>query len=329
MTRPALGRATLEDVARAAGVSRSTASRVLAGYGPTSAAARDRVTAAAARLGYAPDLAARALASGAGVRLAVAVAGTSADVLRDPYVDRVLRSTAELCTQHGLGVSLHWLPHNAPAQLRRLAEDRGVRGVLIVNTTELILEAVPEALRKRTVSIGIGSPTVPSIDVDNAGGALSILAHLHDSGRRRIAMITGPEWLPCVQRPVRAYTELMRAAQLPVRAVPGDFTTAGGRTAMLEVLRRWPDTDAVFASNDAMALGALAVLRQRGIDVPGDIAVAGFDDIPFASLSVPALTTASHPVEQIAAAAASAVLDRAGVPPVTTYPSELILRESA
>jgi DNA-binding LacI/PurR family transcriptional regulator len=98
---------------------------------------------------------------------------------------------------------------------------------------------------------------------------------------------------------------------------------------MLAVLDRWPDTDAVFAISDAMALGAIAVLRGRGIDVPGDIAVAGFDDIPFASYGVPTLTTASHPVERIAAAAATAVLDQAPIPPVTAYPSELIRRESA
>jgi DNA-binding LacI/PurR family transcriptional regulator len=95
------------------------------------------------------------------------------------------------------------------------------------------------------------------------------------------------------------------------------------------VLRRWPDTDAMFAGSDAMALGALAVLRERGVDVPGDIAVAGFDDVPFAALSAPALTTATHPVEQIVAGAVTALLGESRVPPATAYASELVLRESA
>ncbi|AVT38507.1 LacI family DNA-binding transcriptional regulator [Plantactinospora sp. BB1] len=322
-------RATLEDVARVAGVSRSTASRVIAGYGAASATARDRVVAAAAQLGYAPDPAARALATGAGVRLVVAVAGTAPTVLHDPYVDRVVRAAAEVCAPREVGVSLEWLPLHAPARLRQLAEDRGVRGVLMINTTEPILAAVPAGLQGRTVSIGIGSRSVPSFDVDNGGAARTIVGHLLASGRRRIAMITGPEWMPCSRRPVIAYREAMRAAGRPIRLVPGDFTAPAGQAAMLTILARWPDTDAVFANSDAMALGALAVLRRRGIDVPGDIAVAGFDDVPFAALSAPALTTASHPVEQIATAAATAVLDRAWVPPATAYPSELILRESA
>ncbi|MBE1491702.1 LacI family DNA-binding transcriptional regulator [Plantactinospora soyae] len=329
MARPLPQQTTLEDVARAAGVSRSTASRVLAGYGAASPSARDRVATAAAQLGYAPNPAARALATGAGVRLVVAVAGPAPDVLHDPYVDRVVRAAAEVCALREVGVSLEWLPLHAPERLRRLAEDRSVRGVLILNTTERILAAMPAALDGRTVSIGIGSPAVPSFDVDNGGAARTIVGHLYESGRRRIAMISGPEWMPCTRRLVTAYEQVMRTAGLPIRLVPGDFTAAGGQAGTLAILDRWPDTDAVFANSDAMALGALAALRRRGVEVPDDIAVAGFDDVPFAALSVPALTTASHPVERIATAAVTAVLDRARVPPATAYPSELILRESA
>jgi len=321
---------TLEDVARAAGVSRSTASRVLGGYGPASPATRERVHAAATRLGYAPDPAARALVTGAGYRLVVAVAGMDAAVLDDPYVDRVVRATADAGAAYGIGASLHWLPlASAELELHRMAADRSVRGVVLVNTTEQILQALPRRLAGRVASIGIGAPGVPSFDVDNGGATTAMVRHLYASGRRRIAMVPGPSWLPCTQRPIDAYRSVMHQAGLPTRIVPGDFTAAGGRAAMLEVLSRWPDTDALVASSDAMALGAIAVLRARGIDVPGDIAVAGFDDIPFASYGTPALTTASHPVERIAAAAARAVLDQLSVPPVTAYPSELIYRESA
>ncbi|MBX6356854.1 MAG: LacI family DNA-binding transcriptional regulator [Micromonosporaceae bacterium] len=321
---------TLEDVARAAGVSRSTASRVLGGYGPASPDTRERVRAAATRLGYAPDPAARALVTGKGYRLVVAVVGLDPAVLDDPYVDRVVRATAEVGARYGIGASLQWLPmDSAPTVLHRLAGDRSVCGAVLVNTTEAVLRALPRSLIGRVVSIGIGWPGVPSFDVDNGGATSAMIQHLYASGRRRIAMVTGPAWMPCTQRPIDAYQAAMVAAGLPVRLVPGDFTAAGGRAAMLDVLDRWPDTDAVFATSDAMALGAIAVLRSRGIEVPGDIAVAGFDDIPFASYGVPALTTATHPVERIAAAAATAVLEQTWMPPVTAYPSELVYRESA
>nr|MDT0657175.1 LacI family DNA-binding transcriptional regulator [Micromonospora sp. DSM 115978] len=329
MARQVQRRVTLEDVARAAGVSRATASRVIAGNGPASVSARDRVATAAIRLGYAPNAAAKALVTGTGYRLVVAAAGPSPAVLDDPYVDRFVRAAAEVCAPHGVGVALQWLPLNRPDHLRRLADDRSVHGVLLLNTTEAILAAVPAGLAGRVASIGIGSLTVPSFDVDNAGGTRAIVQYLYASGRRRIAMVTGPRWMPCAQRPVAAYRAVLRGAGLPARLVPGDFTAASGRAAVTEVLRRWPDTDAIFALNDAMALGVLGGLRERGIDVPGDVAVVGFDDIPFAALSAPALTTASHPIGRIATGAAAAVLDRTPMPPATSYPSELVLRESA
>ncbi|MFC0505763.1 LacI family DNA-binding transcriptional regulator [Micromonospora costi] len=329
MTHAAARPATLEDVARAAGVSRSTASRVIAGTGFASPDARDRVVAAVDQLGYVPNPAARALVRGAGVRLAVAVTGTTSAVLDDPYVDRVVAAAARVCTPQGLGVALHWLPRHAPQALRQLAFDRGVCGIVLVNTTEPVLDAVPRSLRGRIASIGIGSAAVPSFDVDNGGGATAVLHHLHATGRRRIAMVTGPRWLSCAGRSVRAYRQVMREAGLPVRLVRGDFTATRGRAAAREVLDRWPDTDAIFAASDATALGVIAGLRRRGVRVPGDVAVAGFDDIPLAELSTPALTTASHPVGRIATAAAQAVLDRRPTPPATFFPSALVPRDSA
>lgn len=322
---------TLDDVARAAGVSRSTASRVLSGYGFASPAARDRVRAAADRLGYAPDPVARALVTGAGYRLVVAVAGVGPGVLDDPYVDRVVRSAAATGAPHDVGVSLVWLPVDDPVPLLcRLAEDRGVRGVVIVNTTDEILAAIPPGLVGRVASIGVGTREVPSFDVDNGGATTAMIHYLYATGRRRIAMVTGPRWMPCTQRPIDAYRAVAAEAGMPVRLVPGDFSAASGRAAASRILERWPDTDAIFATSDAMALGAIAALRARGVDVPGDLAVAGFDDIPFAALSLPSLTTATHPVERIAAGAAGAVLAGARqVPRVTAYPSHVVARETA
>ncbi|WP_330437656.1 LacI family transcriptional regulator [Micromonospora sp. NBC_00821] len=329
MTTAAHRPATLEDVARVAGVSRSTASRVIAGTGFASPAARKQVTAAVDQLGYVPNPAARALVRGGGVRLVVAVQGTSAAVLDDPYVHQVVGSAARVCTPAGVGVALYWLPFGDPRSLDQLDGDRSVCGVILVNTTEELLEAVPRSLRGRVVSIGVGSATVPSFDVDNAAGSEEVLRHLYASGRRRIAMVTGPRWLPCAQRPVRTYRRLMAEAGLPERILPGDFRAARGRTAAGEALNRWPDIDAIYAISDDTALGVIAGLRDAGARVPGDVAVAGFDDIPLAGMTAPALTTASHPVGRIAVAAATALLDGRPAAPVTLFPSALVARASA
>ncbi|MEU1248010.1 LacI family DNA-binding transcriptional regulator [Micromonospora arida] len=330
MTTAAQRPATLEDVARVAGVSRSTASRVIAGTGFASPAARKQVTAAVDQLGYVPNPVARALVSGGGgVRLVVAVLGASDAVLDDPYVHHVVGAAARVCTPAGVGVALYWLPFGDPRSLDQLDGDRSVCGVILVNTTEELLAAVPRSLRGRVVSIGVGSATVPSFDVDNAAGSEAVLRHLYASGRRRIAMVTGPRWLPCAQRPVQTYRRLMAEAGLPERILPGDFKAARGRTAAGEALHRWPDIDAIYAISDDTALGVIAGLRDAGARVPADVAVAGFDDIPLAGMTAPALTTASHPVGRIAAAAATALLDGRPAAPVTLFPSALVARASA
>ena len=211
-----------------------------------------------------------------------------------------------------------------------LAADRTVRGLVLVNTTESILRTLPRSLSRRVVSIGIGSAGVPSIDVDNAAGATSIVRHLYGSGRRHIAMVAGPRWLPCAQRPVRAYERLMTKLGLPIRVTPGDFTALTGRIAVKAVLQQWPDTDAVYAICDATALGVVAELRDLGVHVPGDIAVAGFDDSPLAELGYPALTTSTHPVELIAGAAIRSLLEsEPSRQPDRLFGSELVVRQSA
>ncbi|MGY1717001.1 LacI family DNA-binding transcriptional regulator [Geodermatophilus sp. SYSU D01106] len=319
---------TLEHVARAAGVSRATVSRAVTGSGPVSADALRRVRAAAEALGYVADPIARALARGTGTRLVVAMTGTSDAVLDCAYTGRVLSTAARLLAPEGLGVALRRLPLHAPAaELDALARDRTVDGVVLVNTTAEELAAVPRELRGRVVSIGVGSAVVPSVDVDAAAAAAASVAHLVRSGRRRIAMVTGPEWLPCTRRPVAAFRAAVAAAGLPVRTVPGGFDAAAGAAGAEEVLARWPDTDAVLGSCDDVALGVLAVLRRHGRQVPGDVAVTGFDDAPLAEVTD--LTTATHPVERITDAAVRAVLTGAPADGTLFFPSELVLRRSA
>jgi DNA-binding LacI/PurR family transcriptional regulator len=331
MSRPSYRAATIDDVAAAAGVSRSTASRVLAGNGPASERAARLVHEAATSLGYRANAVAQALAGAAGNRVVVAVVAADDELLECSYTGHVVASAATVASHHDLGVGLQRLPlGGSGSALAQLVEDRSVRGVVLVNTTYDLLDAVPSGLRGRVVSIGVGSAHVPAVDVDSAGGTRELVRHLLTTGRRRPAMVTGPAWLPCTRRPVRAYRELMDEAGLPSRTVEGGFTAAAGRRSAREVLARWPDTDAVLGWCDEPALGVLAELTDSGVDVPGDVAVTGFDDVRLAAVMRPALTTATHPVTAIAAAATRLVLAPPGqrTEGTTWFGSEPVLRAS-
>jgi DNA-binding LacI/PurR family transcriptional regulator len=301
---------------------------VLSGSGPASRLARDSVVRAADTLGYRPNPAARSLVGGSGTRIVIGVGSASSHVHVDSYLGRVLAVAARLTNHERIGVAVQALPPGGIEPLVRWASDPTVHGVILVNTTEPMLAAVDRRLTGRIVSIGIGSPLVPSIDVDNAGSARAATRRLVDQGRRQIAMVTGPRWLPCAARAVRAYSEVLVAAGLPRRPVLGDFTAAAGRAAAGEVMARWPQTDAILAISDAPAFGVLAELTAAGIAVPEDVAVCGFDDLDFAD--VVGLTTGTHPVERIAEHAVRMILDGAATGAANTvFESVPVVRRTA
>jgi DNA-binding LacI/PurR family transcriptional regulator len=320
--------ATIYDVARRAGVSKSTASRVLTGQRRVSPEAAEGVRRAAVELGYVRNPAALSMSTSSGTRVVIGVVSPRATLVVDEYLARVVATAARVCAAERIGVGLEPLALNGPDPFAALAHDPTVHGIVLVNTTKSVLGAVDHRLAGRVVSIGVGSNLVPTIDVDNYAAARAITCRLLESGRRRIAMVTGPRWLPCVDRMTQAYAHVMSAAGLPKRTVAGGFTAESGQLATNEVLRRWPDVEAIFAVSDATALGVIAFLRARHIDVPADIAVAGFDDTELANYA--GLTTATHPVEAIAEAATRAVLNaRALRPPDMYFPSQLVARQTA
>jgi DNA-binding LacI/PurR family transcriptional regulator len=320
--------ATIYDVARNAGVSKSTVSRVLTGHRGVSPDAIEQVRRAAVELGYVRNPAALSMSTGNGTRVVIGVVSPRATLVVDEYLARVVVTAARVCAVERIGVGLEPLPLNGPRPLGNLAHDPTVHGIVLVNTTKSVLNAIDHRLVGRVVSIGIGSSIVPTVDVDNHLGGKAIASRLVQSGRRRIAMVSGPRWMPCLDRMTRAYGEVMGAAGLPKRIVVGGFTAESGQLATKAILRRWPDVDAIFAVCDATALGVIAELRARHIDVPHDVAVAGFDDTELAQYA--GLTTATHPVEAIAEAATRAVLDaRSTRLPDMYFPSQLVARQTA
>ena len=319
---------TLEDVARQAGVSRATVARVLSGSTRVSTGTRQRVERVAAELDYVPNAAARALASGQGTHLVIGKVVWGGYPLVDDYLARVIAAVAKECTPHGLGVGVRAIAADSTDPLSGLAQDRAVHGVILVGASHALLQAVPRSLAGRIASIGEASPRVPLVDIDSGSGSAALVTHLLASGRSRIAMITGAPWLPCSARAVREYRRAVVAAGLEPRIVRGKINSSDGRAATAEILNRWRDVDAVYAAFDELAFGALAELRARGIDVPGAVAVAGFGDTSGAELLD--LTTGTHPVEAIAAAAARTVLDGSSRRPDDQwFPTEPVLRRTA
>ena len=141
-------------------------------------------------------------------------------------------------------------------------------------------------------------------------------------------MLTGPGWLPGSRRAVEAYESVVRAAGRPTRVVAADLSWLAGAEAAREARRRWPGVDALVAMSDTLAVGAMRALAEDGVRVPDDVAVTGFDDQPFAEQAGPGLTTATHPVERIAAAATAALLGRRH-DDERTFPSVVVRRTSA
>ncbi|MGK5441094.1 LacI family DNA-binding transcriptional regulator [Micromonospora sp. URMC 105] len=321
---------TLADVARAAGVSTATASRALSGRGPVSAGARADVLRAAAALAYAPHPVAVSLARGEGHRVVVGVVAPSPRLLTDQYATRLVAAAARTADPYAVGVSARRLRPGDRAALDELARDRSVRGLILVNHGADLVEALPAALRGRVVAVGPGFGRMPAYDVDTASAMAAGIRHLTATGRRRIAMLTGPAWAASLRRPLAAYRAGMRAHGLACRTTAGGLTDTTGRAGLRRLMRRWPDTDAVVAITDAVAIGALRALADDGVRVPDDVAVIGFDDGPLAAAARPALTTGTHPVEAIAAGAVRALLTgSADADRPVVHPSVLVRRRSA
>lgn len=327
MPHPSRG-PTVEDVARRADVSRATAARALAGGSRVRPATREAVVRAADELGYVAHATARALASGRGTRVLVAPVTPHGISWLEPchYLDRVVRTAAEVGTAEGVGIALRALPLDDDRALDALARDRDLAGVVLVNAHARLLGQVAHRLPGRAVSIGAGSAQVPLVDVDTQDSAAALLARVLAAGHRRVVLVPGPTRISCTSRLRTTYVQMMEDAGAVPRMLPAPFTRAGGRAAGEALLRRWPDTDAVVASCDEAALGVIEALARHGRRVPDDVAVTGFDDLPHAAYA--GLTSATHPVEQIAAAAVRRVLGGAG-PQEQWFPAEPVLRRTA
>jgi DNA-binding LacI/PurR family transcriptional regulator len=306
---------TLEEVGAAAGVSRATVSRVINDSPKVSPKTREVVERAVAKLGYSPNRAARSLVTRRTDAIALVVCEPEARVFAEPFFVAVVRgiNSAAADADKNLVLLIAQDERERESARRYLRQDH-VDGVVLMSLHGD--DPLPQQLGQTgmpTVLVGrpLGRPVVPYVDADNRGGARLAVEHLLGLGRRKIATITGPLSMCAGIDRYDGYRDALQAAGIRQSArlvESGDFGEESGYVAMMRLLKRRPDLDAVFVASDLMASSALRALRESDRDVPGDVAVVGFDDFPLALHTVPALTTIENPVEEMSRASAELLL---------------------
>ncbi|MDR7382820.1 LacI family DNA-binding transcriptional regulator [Promicromonospora iranensis] len=340
------GPVTLSQVAREAGVSLATASRAINGSATRSVREdlRERVLETARRLDYSPDPSAQAMARGRTTALGLVVHD-----IADPYFSTIAAGVARAAEHEGLIVTLASTEHSPERELAfvELARRQRSRAIILAGgrlaPTSDALEAALKAFRDAGGGVAlIGQPVddLPVVKVANADGAADLARALHGLGYRRFAVLAGPTGHRTAADRTDGFTGAL--AELDSAPPPDDiltcaFTRDGGYSAMTALIGRSGTSapsgraghlpELVFAVNDVMAVGAMAAVRDAGLSVPDDVAVAGFDDIHTLRDVTPGLTTVRIPLAEVGALATALALGRSGQADARVR-GEVVLRES-
>jgi LacI family transcriptional regulator len=338
---------TLSQVAREAGVSLATASRAINGSATRSVRAdlRERVLETARRLDYSPDPSAQAMARGRTSALGLVVHD-----IADPYFSTIAAGVARAAEREGLIVTLSSTEHSSERELAfvELARRQRSRAIILAGGRLAPDDAAPTsgplaaALNAFQAAGGgvalIGQPVgdLPVVRIANAEGAADLARALHGLGYRRFAVLAGPAGHRTAADRTTGFTEALAelgSAVAPADVLACEFTRDGGHSAMSRLLERAGGAaggdlpELVFAVNDVMAVGAMAAVRDAGLSVPDDVAVAGFDDIHTLRDVSPGLTTVRIPLAEIGALATDLALGRSGQAQAQVH-GEVVLRES-
>ncbi|ADI15094.1 LacI family DNA-binding transcriptional regulator [Truepera radiovictrix] len=300
--RPAK-RPTSFEVAELAGVSRSTVSLVLNGVPKAniSQATQQRVLEAARALGYVPSAAGRTLASGRTRTLGLLIC--HAEHLRvDAFIPQALFGLNQVSQRYGFKVIVEAVEEPRPGAYLELVRAKQVDGLVVLNPRRGDAQ-LSELAREGFPLVIMGASEIPEVCTvssrDNTLGARRAVTHLIALGHTRIAHISygGLEYRGAEER-FEGYRRALEAAGLPFEGAlvrEGDYSAESGFSAMASLLEAGAGFTALFASNDTVALGAMAALRERGLRIPEDVAVVGYDDIPLAAFAAPPLTTVRSP----------------------------------
>ncbi|MFF3173771.1 LacI family DNA-binding transcriptional regulator [Streptomyces sp. NPDC057900] len=322
-------RVTIADVAREAGVSKTTVSRVINTKGEVDGSTAARVREVIAQLGYVPSSGAVGLARGSSRTVGMLVPS-----LTWPWMGEVLQGVVDTVEAADYGLLLFTCNRGAESVQRFTSQvsARAFDGLVVVepeNTLDHLTALHRAGLPIVLIDDRGHHPEFPSVVTTNHEGGASAARHLRAAGRTKPLVITGPHDFGCVRDRLAGFVSVL-PTELVVR---GDFTEICGRLAVEQLLASGVEFDSVFAHNDITAAGVLRALRAAGRSVPGDIAVVGFDDIPMAEHTEPPLTTVRQPTRQMGETAARMLLSHLGgtaVPDAPlVLPTELVVRHSA
>lgn len=337
MAGPRSGRPRLRDVAERAGVSQSTASRALNSAPTVDKDMANRVIRAAAELKYEPNRLARNLRRKAGSIWAILISD-----IENPFFTSVVRGVEDVALEQGYSIVLCNTDETAEKERRyidvALAEQ--VAGIIISPASEQsdIGELVKHDVPIVTIDRQLVDADVDAVLVDNRDGARRATNHLIEAGYQRVACVSGPERVTTAIERLGGYRDALRKESGRVAAGEdlvsyGDYRVDGGYAATAALLKLSHPPDAIFISNNLMAAGALAAIRDAGIDIPESIGVTAFDDTPWAQLMAPALTVVAQPARRIGQAAASLLIRRmenqAAPFETVVLPTELRVRASS
>jgi LacI family transcriptional regulator len=306
---------TIREVARAASVSVATVSRVLNASGPVRDDTRKRIREVVERLQYSPHGAARSL-----ITRKTSTLGVLLPDLYGEFFSELIRGIDSCARESGYHVLVSG-SHSDHAEIEAvLRATRGRVDGLIVMSPDLdarSLKANPRDGLPIVLLNGNGH-RFDSIHVDNYGGAVAMVRHLIDLGHRRIAHLAGPAGNRDAAERLRGYRDAMRTVSGHVArdlVIEGDFREGAGYRAGVRLLDSGGKLPtAVFAGNDAMAIGLLAAFQEAGVRVPRDVAVTGFDDIPIARFMTPSLSTVRVPIADLGSKATRRLLERLSAP---------------
>ncbi|WP_407313328.1 LacI family DNA-binding transcriptional regulator [Desulfosporosinus sp. SB140] len=303
--------ATIRDVARLAGVSVATVSRVINQKDLVNPETAGQVLKAIEQLQYVPNAVARGLA---GKRMGI-IALILPDIL-NPFFPALARGVEDVAHKQGLTVILG---NSDDLGLKessyiKVLKKKYVDGFIFASNT--IREEDVIALRREGIPIvlldrGLTTTACPIIRSNNREGAKLAVQHLLDQGCQRIAHIYGPQEFITARERLLGYEDIIGESQgfSPSLMVPGHFDIESGRKGVAQLLARHPDIDGIFAGNDLMAVGALKALHERGIRVPEQVKVCGFDGIGLTEITEPELTTVAQPIYEMGGLATRILLD--------------------
>ena len=332
-------RTTLRDVAAYAGVSHQTVSNVLNDHPSIRPSTRQRVVDAIHTLDYYPNRAAKALRESRVTTLCCAFYGHLASDIADPYRNLIQSAFVAQSTQSGYDMTTAFLSHEQPQSFQALRSNflqQRFAGALVVasNLTPQEVQIFQE-WKMPTVLFDHMTPAldIPSVTGDYAQGMVQLVNHLAQQGRRRLALIIPQNDLGSSADARRqSFMQAVEQHGLAYQVVQGDWSYGSGEAAFEALYAGSFGPDAVLAGNDRMAAGALRAARRLNIDVPGDVAISGFDDFEFALYTAPTLTTVHVPYGAMARRAVELLLEQ--IAPGSneaihlTFPVELVVRES-